>query len=137
MMSDFVLPWLALVASVVATGLALFWAIMAKALSEAHPAEEARRLLGIAAGARWPHVVVPWKLRLPLPIVGAAVTLLYLALLWLQELPVEGAILVTTLCGALLAGLFLVIGQRPRPLMGYLALGLAVLMMASSALILR
>ena len=31
---------------------------------------ETLRLLGIVHRSRWPHVLVPWRLRLPLPFMG-------------------------------------------------------------------
>ena len=56
-----------IVFSIVLTGLALYWLIMESALRRRHPAAEAGRLLGVAMRARWPHVVVPQGLRIPLP----------------------------------------------------------------------
>lgn len=55
---------------VVLTGLALFWTIMLVALSRKFaPAQVAERL-SVVKGARWPHVVVPYSLRLPLPLMS-------------------------------------------------------------------
>lgn len=59
-----------LVASLLVTGYTLFWAIMALALRRSASPREAQRLLGVVAQSRWPHVIVPWRLRLPLPLVG-------------------------------------------------------------------
>jgi hypothetical protein len=80
------LVWLHLVASVLVTGLSLFWAIMALALGRTSSSSEAARLFGIAASARWPHTIVPWNARVPLWLLGlvlvavAAVTGLALGL---------------------------------------------------------
>src|SRR5262245_22497031 len=59
-----------LFSTVLLTGLALFWVIMAAALKQRFHAERTAELLGILNRARWPHVVVPYSLRLPLPLVS-------------------------------------------------------------------
>ncbi|MDX6749584.1 hypothetical protein SH611_07190 [Geminicoccaceae bacterium 1502E] len=59
-----------LVASLLVTGYTLFWAIMALALGRTARPVEAARLLGVVRDSRWPHVIVPWSLRLRLPTVG-------------------------------------------------------------------
>ena len=56
-----------LVIAVLAMGMALFWLIMLVALRQKFPRDEADRWLVTANEARWPHVGVPWHLRLPLP----------------------------------------------------------------------
>lgn len=68
-----------IVLAIVLTGLALFWAIMLVSLRRHHEPVEVERLLHTVNGARWPHVAVPWSLRLPLPWMSWA-TLLALAL---------------------------------------------------------
>lgn len=65
--------------SVVFTGLALYWIIMLTSLGRRFDAAETARLLGIAHGARWPHVAVPKRWRLPLP----WLTTLVMVALWL------------------------------------------------------
>ncbi len=103
------LVWLHLVASVLVTGLALFWAIMARALGRTSSSGEAARLLGVAASARWPHTIVPWNARLPLWLLGlvlvvvAAVTGLALGLPFTATFAVK-LVLVLALVAAL-AGL--------------------------------
>src|SRR5262247_3241494 len=62
-----ILVYVHLLASVVFVGLALFWLIMLIALRLEGTPAEVTTLLETANGARWPHVAVPWKLRLPLP----------------------------------------------------------------------
>jgi len=53
--------------SILLVGLALFWVVMDVALRRKFAPAEALSFLGFAQAARWPHVVVPWKLRLPMP----------------------------------------------------------------------
>jgi len=53
--------------SVLLTGLALFWLIMETALRRRAGTAQAGRLLQVANESRWPHVVVPFRWRLPLP----------------------------------------------------------------------
>ncbi len=53
--------------SVVLTGLALFWTIMAVALGRNFGPEQVAERLLIVKGARWPHVAVPYAWRVPLP----------------------------------------------------------------------
>jgi hypothetical protein len=53
--------------TILLVGLALFWVIMDVALKRRFAPAEAVALLGTAQASRWPHVVVPWSLRLPLP----------------------------------------------------------------------
>ncbi len=59
--------------AVVLVGLALFWFIMLVALRQRFDTAETKRLLQVVNGARWPHVVVPYSLRLALPWVTWAV----------------------------------------------------------------
>lgn len=131
------LVWLHLVLGVVVTGLALFWAIMGRALTRGAEAADAPRLLAVAAGARWPHVVVPWSARLPLPLLGIVV---------LVAAAVTGVLLGTP--GTLVSGLKVVavvallvcfrqIGKQPTAPLGYAALTLALLIMALSTLMAR
>ena len=56
-----------LIIAILSMGMALFWLIMLVALRQKFPREEADRWLTAANQARWPHVVVPWRFRLPLP----------------------------------------------------------------------
>lgn len=62
-----------LVLAILVMGMALFWLIMLVALRQKFPQGEADRWLETANRARWPHVVVPWRLRLPLPWVSWAI----------------------------------------------------------------
>jgi hypothetical protein len=62
--------WLHIVLGVVLSGQALFWAVMLAALRQRHDSVTTRQWLTVARGARWPHVVVPYAMRLPLPLVA-------------------------------------------------------------------
>lgn len=59
--------------SILLVGLALFWVVMEVALRRRFAPAEARGFLASAQASRWPHVVVPWKLRLPMPWLAWAV----------------------------------------------------------------
>jgi hypothetical protein len=62
--------YLHLVFTMFLVGYVLYWAIMVVSLGRDLAAPETERLLGIANRSRWPHVLVPWRLRLPLPLMG-------------------------------------------------------------------
>jgi hypothetical protein len=68
--------WLHILIGIVLVGLGLFWVIMLVALRQRFGAAEARQWLNVAKGARWPHVVAPYALRLPLPLVAWVLLLL-------------------------------------------------------------
>ena len=52
--------------AIVLVGQALFWFIMSVALRQRFNTAETERYLNIVNGARWPHVIVPYNLRIPL-----------------------------------------------------------------------
>jgi hypothetical protein len=56
-----------LVVAILVMGMALFWLIMLVALRQKFPRDESDGWLVTANQARWPHVGVPWRFRLPLP----------------------------------------------------------------------
>lgn len=62
--------FLHLVFAIVLTGQALFWFIMLVALRQRLDAAETDRYLGIVNHARWPHVAVPYELRIPLSLMS-------------------------------------------------------------------
>lgn len=70
--------WLHIVLGIVLAGQALFWVVMLAALRQRFGATGALPLLQDAKGARWPHVGVPERFRVPLPVV-AWLTLMALA----------------------------------------------------------
>ena len=59
--------YLHLVFTMFLVGYVLYWAIMVVSLRRDFTPSETERLLEIANRSRWPHVVVPWRFRLPLP----------------------------------------------------------------------
>jgi hypothetical protein len=59
--------YLHLVCAVLLMGMALFWLIMLVALKQKFGAASAAEWLVEANRARWPHVIVPRRFRLPLP----------------------------------------------------------------------
>jgi hypothetical protein len=80
-----------LVVSVLLTGYALFWVIMAIGLGREESPAEGSRLLRVINAGRWPPGI-PWSLRLPFPGV-AWLFLLVLAATGLALMPgVPGAI---------------------------------------------
>lgn len=62
-----------LLAAVGLVGMALFWFVMVTALKQRFDRNETDRLLLIANNARWPHVIVPYRLRAPLPLMTWAI----------------------------------------------------------------
>ena len=64
---------------VLLAGQALFWLTMLAALRQRFDPSKTASLLQIVRSSRWPHVAVPYRLRLPLPWV-MALTLLALIL---------------------------------------------------------
>ena len=67
---NLVVAYLHLLFTMFLVGYVLYWAIMAVSLRRDFAPAETERLLGIANRSRWPHVLVPWRLRLPLPLMG-------------------------------------------------------------------
>ncbi len=136
------LVFLHLLAAVALVGLGLFWFIMLAALRRHHAPAEAEQLLGVAAAARWPHVAVPYKLRLPLPWLNAAVFAIVaatgaLAIVMRGAAPANTAWMIKlVLTAVLLIGLGL-LARRPTP--GVIRLNMAVLLalVVASALSLR
>jgi len=100
-------------------GLALFWVIMHIALGRQTNTGDAARLLDVAHRARWPHVVIPYALRLPLPwvtwivflmlcgsgLISAAIRGYPQGRLWFTKLALVAAI----------AALQVLMTRRPRP----------------------
>ena len=62
--------WLHILLGIVLTGQALFWAVMLVALRQRFGAAGAMPLLLETRAARWPHVAVPERFRVPLPVVA-------------------------------------------------------------------
>lgn len=133
--------FLHLVGAVLLTGYLLFWAIMGLALDRRFAPDEVARYLDTVAASRWPHVLVPWHLRLPWPMVGwamiAFMVLSGLVLLAIGPVGLDGIMLMKL---ALVAGLLAVhhlLARRPRPPLAYAGLVLGLLVVALSAHLLR
>jgi hypothetical protein len=127
---------------IVLTGQALFWFVMSVSLRRDFDEARTLELLRTTQSARWPHVAVPWKLRLPLPWVGWA-TLLLLGLTGAYLVQVRGAAptggawhLKMTAFAALLVVQGLM-QRRPQKLFANLGLLFALLAMAGAALSIR
>ena len=84
-----VIAFVHLFLSIILVGLALFWWIMLVALRQRFDAAQTSRLLRVANGARWPHVAVPHRLRVPLPFM-TWIVLILLALTGLEMGPLPG-----------------------------------------------
>ncbi|MCS6780257.1 MAG: hypothetical protein NZ555_11215 [Geminicoccaceae bacterium] len=131
-----------LVVAIFFVGYLLFWAILALALGRDRGPAEVERHLAVAAAARWPHVLVPWKLRLPLPVVG-----------WLLlALAVGSGVLAGAASGSshlgfafwlklaavgLLFAVHLPLARRPRALWAWVALPVALLVVVLSVPLVR
>lgn len=132
--------YLHIFAGVILTGLALFWAIMLVALGKSFGREGAVEHLSVAKQARWPHVLIPYALRIPLPwmtwltlavlVASGVFGLTYraggMSLIWWIKMALVGAVIVVQ---ALSLG-------RPSPLLirVNLALVLAVVVVSSWAI---
>lgn len=131
-----------LVLAVLVTGYALFWAIMALALRRVCTPAEVEGHLATVAAARWPHVALPRRFRLPLPLVG-----------WLLlAAAIASGVLLGALGGshgpalpfglklAVLLALLVVhraLVRRPRPAPAWVALPLVLLVLVLSVPLVR
>jgi hypothetical protein len=127
------LVYVHLVCSVVLTGLALYWFIMRLALRQRFGEGETQDLLQIANRARWPHVAVPYALRLPLPWVAWAM-LGVLVASGLMILQFRGGTPASALWWVKMALVAAVVGIQlmvtPRPLPKLIGLNLALVLAA-------
>ena len=127
-----------LVGAVLLVGYLLFWAIMGLALGRRFAPDEVRRYLGVVGSARWPHVVVPWRLRLPWPMVGwAMLAFMILSGALLLAIGPDGIMLAKLVAVLLLVGLHYLFPKRASPAVGYAGLALGLLIVALSAHLLR
>lgn len=137
------MSWLAaylhLVFTIFLVGYALYWAIMVVSLRRDLPPGEIDRLLGIAHRSRWPHVGVPWRYRLPLPIVGWG----FLGVLLLTGLALMagyGFGTILALKVALVAAFALIqirLTRRPEPPFIFVNFALVLLIVVLSGLLIR
>lgn len=133
--------FLHLVGAVLLVGYLLFWAIMGLALGRRFAPGEVLRYLDIVAASRWPHVLVPWRLRLPWPMVGwamlAFMLLSGLLLLGIGPVGLDGILIAKLLLVVALVAVHHLLARRPRPPFAYAGLGLGLLVVALSAHLLR
>ena len=130
-----------LLLGILLVGLALFWFIMTTVLQRRFGVPESGRLLQVVNEARWPHVVVPFRWRLPLPWI-AWLTLLGLwgtgvansklhelpeGILWWIKIALFVAILTTQVA----------LMQRPDPAKVRLNLALVIAMVLVSGWVIR
>jgi hypothetical protein len=130
-----------LVGAIVLTGMALFWGIMVVSLKHHGEDAELGVTLGILNRSRWPHVVVPWKLRLPLPIVSWVVILVMIVTggLLMREgtTDIDGMMIAKLLLVLLIAVVQLLLTKRPTPAPIFANLALVLAVVVLSGLILR
>jgi hypothetical protein len=126
-----------LVAGVLLTGYALFWGMLALSLTRHSNPAEVERLLTVAGAARWPHVVLPMALRLPLPWVGWIFLLAtaFTGVLLLPTAPISGMLLGKVVLFVILLGSQLMLTLRPTPARAFVNLAVVVLIVAASALL--
>ncbi|GBD44892.1 hypothetical protein HRbin40_02384 [bacterium HR40] len=132
------LVWLHLVTAVVLTGFALYWAILRLALPRLGLSKRMPELLAAAHGARWPHVGLPFQLRLPVPWLGLLATLFLAAtglllgeapadvLLWRAKLLLVGLLLFVQLAFLVRVTDWTLLGQLPLALLVVLLSALAI-----------
>jgi hypothetical protein len=131
--------YLHLVFTMFLVGYVLYWAVMVVSLRRDLAPAETERLLEIANRSRWPHLAVPWRLRLPLPLMawGFLVILLITGLALIASYGF-GALL--TLKLALVAIFALVqvgLTRRPAPGLIFVNFALALIIVVVSGLLTR
>jgi hypothetical protein len=131
------IAYIHVVAGVLLAGYALFWAMLALSLARDSDAPRMEGLLRLALAARWPHVVVPLALRLPLPLVGWTflVATALTGVLLLAGVSFSGMLLGKLLLFAILLGSQLLLTLRPTSTRAYVNLAVVVLIVAASALL--
>lgn len=130
-----------IVLGVVLTGQALYWFIMLTALRQKFSAADAGHQLAIVSRARWPHVVVPWKLRIPLSLMSwltiALVVATGLLLLEFRPAPQRPAWWVKMGLLAAVAVVQLLLSRKPNAMAIRLNMALVLALMITSALAVR
>jgi hypothetical protein len=128
---------------VLLAGQALYWLTMLAALRQRFEPTETARLLQIVRSARWPHVAVPYRLRLPLPWV-MLLTLLTLILSGVAIVALRGGVPPTSVPWGLKWVLVLAVtvvltmlASRPRPVVIRLGFVLVLATVVTSAVIIR
>jgi hypothetical protein len=127
--------------AIILVGLGLFWFIMLVALRQKFDAAETERLLRVANAARWPHVAVPYKLRLPLPFMTWAVLVLLavtgIEIIHLNGMPATTGWWIKVALLGVLAILQAVLTIRPAPLLIRLNIVCVLALIVVSALMIR
>lgn len=122
--------FLHIVFSILLTGLALYWVIMSSALAKGRAATEAARLLDAAHRARWPHVVVPPSLRIPLPwmtwLVLAALAATGIGSIALRGAPANGLWWIKLALIAAVIAIQIPLTLRPQPFLCRIQLALVL-----------
>jgi hypothetical protein len=131
--------YLHLVFTVFLVGYALYWATMVVALRRTCSPDESLRLLAVANAARWPHVVIPWTLRLPLPFVGWAFLGILLAsgAVLASESGWPALLVVKLVLVAALALVQVILTRRPVPALIFASFALVLGIVVLSALLVR
>jgi hypothetical protein len=131
--------YLHLVFTVFLVGYALYWAVMVVSLRRDLAPAESQRLLALTNRSRWPHVVVPWRLRLPLPFVawGFLAVLLVTGLVLLAGYGFGALLGFKLLLVAAFALIHLGLTRRPAAALIFANLALILLIVVVSGLLLR
>jgi hypothetical protein len=136
---DVLVVYAHLVFGISLVGYAFYWTVMVLSLRCDFSAAETERLLEIAGHSRWPHAVVPWRLRLPLLYMGW----LFLTILLMTGLVVgwDYGFVPLLVFKAVLVTIFAVIQvaltRRPGGPLALINFALAVLIVVVSGLLAR
>jgi hypothetical protein len=139
MTGSFVAAYIHLVLTVFLVGYVLYWAVMVVALRRSCDPGETLRLLGVASRARWPHVVVPWAMRVPLPLTGWAFLLILLAsgVALASEYGWSPLLLAKLALVAAFAVIQLLLTRRPVPVLIFANFALALVIVVLSGWLAR
>ncbi len=139
MTGSFVAAYVHLVLTVFLVGYVLYWAVMVTALRRGCEPAETLRLLAVASRARWPHVVVPWAMRVPLPFMGWAFLLILLVsgFVLASDHGWSPLLMVKLALVAAFAIIQLVLTRRPVPALIFASFGLALVIVVLSGWLAR
>jgi hypothetical protein len=132
-----VAAFLHLVFTVFLVGYALYWAVMVVSLRRTFDPVETDRLLEIANRARWPHVVVPWRLRLPLPFMAWGFLAILLVTGVVLSHAISAILALKLVLVALFAAFHVALTRRPTPALIFVNFALALVIVALSGLLVR
>jgi hypothetical protein len=120
-----IVRWLHLVTGILLVGNALFWVVMTIGVSRSADAAESASLSKAITSGRWPHVLVPKPLRVPLPAL-AWVFLVVLAMSGLLLLDRHGGSLGSILIGSDAGDRFARLMRAKLAVVGLLIVGLVL-----------